>query len=71
MRIDTLTKFDELVGSGVPEAQARVLAHSFATASEVDTTELATKADLKHLEKIMYVYAALITPCLGYLMFIK
>jgi hypothetical protein len=71
MRIDSLTKFDELIAAGTPIEQARVLAHSLTIAGEVDLDVIATKHDIKHLEKTMYFFGILIFSCLGYLMFGK
>jgi hypothetical protein len=63
MRIDSLTKYEELIASGFPEAQAKSLAHGFAGASEIDMSNIATKddiiatkADISNLEKRINVH---------------
>jgi len=50
MRIDSLSKFDELIATGMPENEARALAHSLAEVSQIDMNEIASKTDLKELE---------------------
>lgn len=71
MKIDSLTKFDELVSAGMMQDQARVLAHSLACASEIDLNEVATKKEIKDLEKHAFYFGVLIFSCLAYLMFVK
>lgn len=67
MKIDSLTKFDELVNSGIPQDQARVLAHGLCEASEIDLNIVATKEDIRilekdlmreirHISKVMYIF---------------
>jgi hypothetical protein len=50
MKIDSLTKYEELLKTGIPENQASELAHSLAKASELDFSSVASKDDISRLE---------------------
>ena len=56
MRIDSLTKFKELVAGGMQEVQAECLAHGLAQASEIDMSNIATNDSVRHLERRMNVH---------------
>ena len=85
MKIDSLTKFDELISAGMMQDEARVLAHSLSSASETDLSFIATKEDIrgiekevrgiekemKGIEKHAFYFGVLIFSCLAYLMFVK
>jgi hypothetical protein len=78
MRIDSLKKYEELVSTGIPDEEAKLLAYSLSIASETDFSIVATKDDIRGLEKEMkgfekniFYFGVLIFSCLAYLMFVK